>query len=140
MAFSGRAELPSAAQDRCHEVRRRCPWPIQELCCHHVDHPSCPHSHGCSGGRRRPRPCTAFAVTTRHFSRFLFVRRRRLRRVADSVCDKLARQGTVQMQPSALPVYYYYFKRLSLRLPSSRFLCLPLCRLCPKCRSPLRLP
>ena len=31
--------------------------------CHRVDHPSCPHR--CSGGRRRPHACTAFAVATR---------------------------------------------------------------------------
>ena len=34
----------------------------------------------------------------------------------------------------------HLLKRLSLRLPSSRVLCLPLCRLCLKCRSPQHLP
>ena len=65
-------------------------------------------------GRRQPHSCLAFTVATRHFSCFPFARRRRLRRCADSVCDKLTRQGTVQMQPSALPVDHYSWKPRSI--------------------------
>ena len=106
---------------------------------------------GAAPGRRRPHSCTAFTVATRQFSRFSFAWRQRLRRCADSVCDTLTRQGTVQMQPSARaaarPVYprslllvdaQHLLKRSSR--PSSRLLCLSLCRLCPKGRSPPRLP
>ena len=38
--------------------------------CHRIDHPSCPHR--CSGGRRLPHSCMAFAVATQHFSCFPF--------------------------------------------------------------------
>ena len=56
---------------------------------------SYPHRRG--RGRRRPHSCTAFAVATRHFSRFRFARRRRFRRWPDSVrvCDMLMGQGVV---------------------------------------------
>ena len=43
------------------------PGLYRSYACHRVDHPSCPH-------RRRPHSCTAFAVATRHFSRFPFAR------------------------------------------------------------------
>ena len=39
-----------------------------------------------------------------------FAQRRRLRRCPDSVCDTLAGQGTVQMQPSARPDYHHTCK------------------------------
>jgi len=64
--------------------------------------------------RRQPHSCLAFTVARRHFSCFPFAQRRLLCRCADSVCDKLTRQGTVQMQPSALPVDDYSWKPRSI--------------------------
>ena len=52
-----------------------------------------------SGGRRWPSSCTAFAVATL----FSLARRRRLLRCGDSVCNKLTRQGTVQMAARLSP-------------------------------------
>ena len=50
-------------------------------------------------------------LATRLFSRFPFAR---LRRCADSVCDKLTRRGTVRMQPSPLPVDHFSCKTRSI--------------------------
>ena len=52
---------------------------------------------------------------------------------ANCVCDTPPTQGTAQMQPSARPVSLlleaaqYLLKQSSLRLPSLRMLCLPIC-------------
>ena len=115
-SFLGRTELPLRGADRRHEARRQL-HSAPGLCCrsyacHRVDHPSCPDH--CSGWRRQLHSSTAFPVATRHFRRFPFARRRRPLRCDDSVCDKLTRQGTAQMQPSARPVVHYSWKQCSI--------------------------
>ena len=105
-------EIGPAAQDRSHEPPRRRTAVTRRggLCgrsyaCHRLNHLFCPHR--CSGGRRRTHSCTAFAVATfQPLPLCLALTVGRLRRCADSVCDALTRQGTIQMmQPSARPVY-----------------------------------
>ena len=94
--FLGRTELPAAAQDRRHEALARA------------------YEAGAMLVIVSIILVVAFAVTTRDCSSFPLARRRQLRRSTDSVCDKLTRQGTVQMQPSALPVDHYSWKPRSI--------------------------
>ena len=146
-SFLGRIDLPAVSQDRLTKRGGAAPG----LCYvyHRVDHPSCPHH--CSGGRRQPR-------SRLHISAISFCSAPS----APSLRYTLTRQGTIQMQPSARPVDPRSWVRLSpssrsvyprsllleaaqhlckrLSLPSSRLLCLPLCRLHPNGRSLPRLP
>ena len=115
--FLGRAELLTAAQDRRHEARRRCPGPMrQELCLSSPKSSFLPSSlqrwaeadsllHRVCGRDSTFQPLPlCLALTKDQLNLALTVGR--LRRCADSVCDALTRQGTIQMMhPSARPVY-----------------------------------
>ena len=55
-----------------------------------------------------------FKCVCRRYSTFQQLPFSSVRHCPDIVCDKLTRQGTVQMQPSARPVYPRSWARLSL--------------------------
>ena len=140
LCFLGSKELPALAQYRRHEARRRCPGPMrQELCLSSHRSSFLPSSlqrlaevasflHGVCCRYSKLQPLTLCS--------------------AHMVCDKLTRQGTVHLRGPSIPVpgpiyprsilaeaAQHLLKRSSLL--SSLLLCLPLCWLCPKGRSPL---